>query len=662
MGLVIVMLLSEMTYSQVSFDIYGNLPSFGESKFRLNSLEGNPLNFNLTKDWEFSLSLSTFFSTPATSNLHMVSIAKRFNGHYLYARYTPGILRKFEFTKAESKVDDSLQVFKTNLVYQERFGFGYSYNLTKELSAGFSFRYFQQDFSEQFPEFIADTTKQVIITQTEEINKNFWRGDIGIEYIPFDNLRLSLYSHNFFILGENFKNDTNSDFEIKTNHFDIKTNKSAIFNISYLPWKFFNLNMTYETSNSFIIGANTGFKLFGENLAFGISVLHDRFQEPTIAGINPKLSYSNELLSITFSGIHYFGSRNKTRSLNEFRIFGIHSLTNNYFSNDMAFLNFNLALSFRPEKSVKILDVKILKEIYPTLADVYLNQPFAVAKVVNLTNKKVTVKPSSYISEINKESVQSPQVTILPKDTLKIPFYTIVKENLNIQKRKIEQVAFILKTTNSTPDDEIQKPILVNDVHSWDGNVRNLKYFVEHDYDFSTKYAKKILSAYKDSLEQTNISVRNFLRVKILFNEFAKKMSYVADRRASFDNVQFPSETIELKGGDCDDLSVFFASLLEGIGIQTAFVDYKPIDNIGHVNLMINTNLTPQQASLITSNDKKFIIRKNTDGKDEVWIPLEVTDLTNFESAWDTGAKKFYEDAINKLGLAKGNVEIIDNY
>jgi hypothetical protein len=53
-------------------------------------------------------------------------------------------------------------------------------------------------------------------------------------------------------------------------------------------------------------------------------------------------------------------------------------------------------------------------------------------------------------------------------------------------------------------------------------------------------------------------------------------------------------------------------------------------------------------------------VRKNEDGIDEVWIPVETTILTGFEDAWSTAAEKFQQDAVNNLGLIKGDVEIID--
>ena len=45
--------------------------------------------------------------------------------------------------------------------------------------------------------------------------------------------------------------------------------------------------------------------------------------------------------------------------------------------------------------------------------------------------------------------------------------------------------------------------------------------------------------------------------------------------------------TIVLKGGDCDDLSVAFCSLLESVGIQTALVDYQGNGDVRQVRKSI---------------------------------------------------------------------------
>ncbi len=45
-----------------------------------------------------------------------------------------------------------------------------------------------------------------------------------------------------------------------------------------------------------------------------------------------------------------------------------------------------------------------------------------------------------------------------------------------------------------------------------------------------------------------------------------------------------------------------------------------------------------------------------------MWLPVESTSLTDFNTAWNVGVEKFNKEALSDLGIATGNVEIIDVY
>lgn len=645
------------TYSQQSFDIYGGLETKG---FRLNSFEANPGNVTSTKDWEISFVFGgtvSGSSSELTSDIYMISLAKRIGAHYIYTRYTPGFKSEFLFNSGNTlSADSSVKVLNTNITYEENFGLGYSYNLSNNLSAGFTLRYFQQTLmNDQVNLFISDTMN-TIITTTAEYKKKFWRGDAALSYAFDEHVNASLFSINLFILNEN------GNFEDAEN-LEMKIEKGALLEIHYHPAKDFQLTLNYETKGSFGFGTGYSFNLLGGFFRAGISAYHDRIQDPYLCSLVPSLNFSSELLSISLVGVKYLSDRTNAKPLSELTNNGLSNILHNQFSTDKLLLSFNLALSFKQTQQVKFIDAEIIDEIFPTLSEEYLIKPFAVGKVANLTNTIVNVKPASYISEFNNERVFSPSVLIAPNDTIEIPFYTVInKTGFIAVKRKISQVELFLLSDNSDDEDYLQKPVLINDFNSWNGMITNLRYFVKSDYQFSNTFAKNLLQQEKEILEESSPEINTFMRIKILFDKFAASIVYVSDPRSSVEYVQFPRETIERKGGDCDDLSVAFSSLLESVGIQTAFVDYRADDGVSHVNLLINTGLSPEQAGLITNNDKKYFIRANNKMIDEVWIPLETTSLATFENAWTMGADKFNEEAIDELGLMKGKVEIIDIY
>ena len=116
-------------------------------------------------------------------------------------------------------------------------------------------------------------------------------------------------------------------------------------------------------------------------------------------------------------------------------------------------------------------------------------------------------------------------------------------------------------------------------------------------------------------------------------------------RDDQIDYVQFPRETLRLKSGDCDDLSVLISAGLENLGIRTAFIEIP-----GHLFLMFDTGVPAEDAGLISQDSGLLVIR---DGN--VWIPLEATMVnTSFIEAWAEGANKY------QLALAANELEVID--
>lgn len=649
------------TYSQQSLNYYGFVSNSGNKQFRMNTIESNPANFNAIDDWEFSLSINSRISKQNNLNLKLISLGKRIVKHYLYARYTPSIKEEFIFnSRTEFLVGDTLQNYKTYLAYNEKYAFGYSYDFSNLFTFGFSFRYLQQDFNEEFPTFYSDSTIQIIQIRNEFVRKNFWRGDLSVVYKFADYLNLSFATNNLIILKDFDREDNNSDFGIKKTTYNIKQEKSVVFGFDYFSQNF-SLDYNLESNGSFTFGLNHGFVFDKSYVTIGATLFHDKYQQPFIAGILPSISYTNNLFGLTISYLKYLNDRTDLKNLNDFKKYGIHNIENNFFTQNKLSLTFNFALSFKNFQKVKFMDVEITNEIFPTFVDNYIQTPIAYAKVINLTEDHVSVKPSTLIKIINSEVVYSPIFTIPPNDTAYIPFFIIIDEKIaHIKKTTISNLNLYLSTDKNDADDKISRPILIYSNNNWDGNVKNLKYFVNADLDFAKKNVLKVLELAKADFKNIDIRLMQFKQIKLLYNSFVKDMKYVADRRTTSDYVQFPSETFEAKGGDCDDLSVAFSALLESIGIQTAFIDYKPKGTVGHVALLVNTKLSPNESNLITINDRKYFVRKNVNDFDEVWIPLEMTTLTNFEEGWNKGAAKFYEEAINNLGLSKSSVEVVD--
>ena len=119
-------------------------------------------------------------------------------------------------------------------------------------------------------------------------------------------------------------------------------------------------------------------------------------------------------------------------------------------------------------------------------------------------------------------------------------------------------------------------------------------------------------------------------------------MNYVVDPQSSYveaiknslfiDYLQFPAQTLTYRAGDCDDLSILYSSLLESVGISTAFITIP-----GHIYMAFSLDMSEDQAKSLFSNTEDFLF---LDGN--TWVPVEITMIPEgFLKSWKIGAKEW---------------------
>jgi hypothetical protein len=120
-------------------------------------------------------------------------------------------------------------------------------------------------------------------------------------------------------------------------------------------------------------------------------------------------------------------------------------------------------------------------------------------------------------------------------------------------------------------------------------------------------------------------------------------INYVVDPSSSFielsenasalDSLNYPYQTLFYRGGDCDDLSILFCSLLEALGIESAFVTVP-----GHIYIAFNTGVLPQGDAVNKGQQVKGAIEH----EGRLWLPVEITiPRGGFLNAVETGAKEW---------------------
>jgi tetratricopeptide (TPR) repeat protein len=186
--------------------------------------------------------------------------------------------------------------------------------------------------------------------------------------------------------------------------------------------------------------------------------------------------------------------------------------------------------------------------------------------------------------------------------------------------------------------------IRINDRNAmtWDDDRKAAAFITFKDPTVLT-FAKNVSGIVRDkgnkALNQNLLSAIGIFKALDVYG-----ISYVVDprtpyiefskNRSQIDFLQFPRQTFTYKAGDCDDLSILFCSLLEAVGIETAFITVP-----GHIFIAFSTDIDETDATRHFTNTQDLIFRNG-----KVWIPVEVTERENgFITAWAEGAKEWRE-------------------
>lgn len=651
---VICMIALGSLYPQSRFSFGGLAGNSGTGMMLLNSLESNGVLYLPKKDWLGTVTAGRETANNVANVLYEIALGRNFGRNDIYFRYTPGYRREFSFVRDENYlVNDSTDAsLNSNITYNENFGAGYSFQMNEYFKAGLSIRNFSRAVEDNTVGVVFTEDTLYLISEKMTESSTRWQIDAGFSFSLFRGLTIDISTHNFYVISDE---NAYSDNAVYT--FNDEKNYSIA-----AGWQFSNESGIYasiESNGSVLGGVHYPFMTGQTSVSGGISYFKNSTGR-TFSGMIPTLQVKYKDFGLRASAVIY-SDRQNGFTVSEFEKNPIASLINDGYSGDKYILSFIYHFNVASAKPVTFSDIEITGEIFPVFPDEFVDKPIARARVINLTGSRVEVKPESFIEELNDSKISSPVVSIGAYDTIWVPFYTIPSEKYAAKKTRLTNITLSIYTENSSdPADEVSRPVMVNGINSWDGKTKNLRYFVKKELLTSAERAKAVVTGITGQDDSTGSILRTFRNIKNIYNSVIPNLTYVADPFATADFVQYPSETLQSKGGDCDDMSVLFASLYEGVGIETAFVDYSSDDGISHVNLLVNSGLEPEQAYLITSNEKKYHIRKDIYGKQKVWIPLEVTDLTGFDGAWSNGAERFYREAIQGYGLVKGSISIIE--
>jgi len=461
-----------------------------------------------------------------------------------------------------------------------------------------------------------------------------WSFDLSMRILPSYEIPIN----NFFNEAGGFGVNAGIDITPLTIRSRDKLYISGQFTFSGFPVKSFGLQPFYEG----------GFGL-GYNLRF--SDRFSAFAEVT-AGIW-NFNGSKDLVSNTASGISAAAKLGADFYLSPALSLSAFAGFKSYISKPEPFMNavgigFGIKYSLSRglfSQTLIGLDTSEVSPLFPVFYSYYSDNSFGSVTFVNnevndIYNVTVSVLIDSYmtnpykVTEIEKvgrgESFESPVCAFLNENILDLlqPKSSDMEITVSYYSLgKLESSSYSIPVT-----------ALSRNSMTWEDD-RRAAAFVSGKDAAAQRFARQVQSIVKRQL-RSDVPV-NIQYAAAMFGALkAFGINYVVDPSSAFtDNVgtasvdflQFPYQTLLYHGGDCDDLTILNCSLLEAIGIETAFITVP-----GHIYMAFDSGLSLEEGRAKTS--KGYYIE--ADGK--IWVPFEITlSQDTFSLAWTYGAREW---------------------
>ena len=282
--------------------------------------------------------------------------------------------------------------------------------------------------------------------------------------------------------------------------------------------------------------------------------------------------------------------------------------------------------------------------VFPVSWAWYENNPIASVTVTNeepnaIKDVEITFFMESYMSE---PWLFASVPLLVPGESIELPVTALFNEallNLNetVTANGVLQTQYRSLGARKETISSIQMPVFRRNILSWDDDRRAAAFVSPRDYS-ARLFARNAAAAVNNNEINRGRVPENVLYAAALFEALRLyRITYVVDPSSSYialssdesaiDSLNYPYQTLFYRGGDCDDLSILFCSMLEALDIESAFITIP-----GHIYIAFEAG----DGAWLNGNAR--IIELN--GKR--WVPVEITiPGEGFARAWQIGAQQW---------------------
>jgi hypothetical protein len=298
--------------------------------------------------------------------------------------------------------------------------------------------------------------------------------------------------------------------------------------------------------------------------------------------------------------------------------------------------------------TLKIQDIR-LQPLFPVLYSYYDNHPVGTVQVQNTGKKTAEDVAVEFFVERYMDNPMKVGTTfnLGPGETKTVDLYALFTDELMEVTEGTKASAKVSVTYPGKRDVYTEDAAEVLEFYNrnamtWDDDAKIASFITAKDPEIMN-FAKNVVTWMQevknpavDENLQKGITVFEAVREYGIQYEIdpTTPFSEFSEDAGAIDFLQFPRQTLQYTNGDCDDLTALYTSMLEAVGVETAFITVP-----GHIYAAFTLKGPVEEVKKTFSRQEDLIF---TGGK--AWLPVEITMFQDgFREAWQTGAKEWRE-------------------
>ncbi|AEF86765.1 putative tetratricopeptide TPR_2 repeat protein [Treponema primitia ZAS-2] len=318
-------------------------------------------------------------------------------------------------------------------------------------------------------------------------------------------------------------------------------------------------------------------------------------------------------------------------------------------------INLGLGVSFNlfeiTRKRTRIQGEQIMRNmVFPVSYAWYENNPVINMRITNLEPNSISNARVSFFLEryMSQPTIAADIPRLAPGESADITVTALFNETMLDLTENISANARILINYQSLGSLKeaaipVQLPIYHRNAMTWDDDRRAASFVSPRD-PIALLFSRHVGSLVESRMQgDYNRNIQYALGLFEALNLYgiyyiidpASSYAELSDDAGQLDSLNYPFETLFYHGGDCDDLSILFCSLMEVQGIDTAFITIP-----GHIYMAFDSGLSEDEGRL--SSFAPDLI--SYEGR--AWVPLEITiPGSGFSQAWRVGSREWQNAA-----------------